>query len=666
MKKNYNLSGNLHDAMERAIYIAEDLGSLKLCTFHIVMAILMEEKNSLQQQYIEFGSTIDIAGMLCDILNVPEIYEFVTGNEFPSKSKEKPEEKSNEEEITDEQSSGNNVIYVVDSSDYINSIMSSYSNIELSTNLELAFEDAYRRCENAGQRYIDEYNLLFSILSIENSSTSRLLKNYGFDISEMKNVLSYNSNIYYLHDENRICIPDTLKSSCEILNLKYTKGQVCEILGRDTEIFEVWNIFSKKTKRNAILVGEAGVGKTAIVEAVTMQIVNGNCPREFKNYSVISLDITSMVAGTKYRGEFEQKVQHLITFLKSTKNIIIFIDEIHQILGAGSAEGSGADFSGSLKPILARDDVVFIGSTTTVEYERYFSVDPAFKRRFEKVEIKEPKLDEVKKMISLKVQNISKYHNISISDDVLDYIIITSKAMNYTGKNPDVTIDLVDRAMAIAKISRSKSLNRKHVDKVNKQNYDMFKSMKKKDKLSTAYHEAGHALVKLLAKYDIREDLKVVSIIPTFEYLGVTITESNNSYSPMTRDAVLEQASMSLAGRVAQEFINKNWDFGASSDLVAATDVIRTMIIKMGMDSNIYTNISLYDYGSSGHIMSPEAVDKVNDRIKEITQKVYEDTKLILTKNKDKLDIIANLLMEKGIISIEEILEAFKNAKLNS
>ena len=674
MSKMYNMSGKLSQALERAIYLAGDFRSDELCTVHMGLSILMDKSCCLQRLKLESGCKIYCEKIVYETTINNEIFEYVTGKEYPFSNAEQNEAMS-QDEVEEEQMDSdeleksdaqaqNQFIYVVDKSAFIQNIK--YENIPYSSNLENAFEDAYQRCLSNGQDFIDEENLLYSILTLEDCSFMRLLEKFEFDTSELVNMLAMNATIYKFNQKNIVCIPESLKSCCEILNDQYSKGEKCQILGRDKEISQVWNIFSKKTKRNAILVGDAGVGKTAIVEAITIQIVNGKCPREFRNYKVVSLNLTGMVAGTKYRGEFELKIQQLIQFLKTTSNIIVFIDEIHQILGAGSAENSGPDLSGSLKPILARDDVVFIGSTTNIEYERYFAVDPAFKRRFEKILVKEPKLSEVKDMVALRVKSITDYHKVSMEDDVLNYAIITAKAMNYYGNNPDLTIDLVDRASAMAKLARRKVVKRVDVDKVFKTNYDMFKSMKRKDKLSTAYHEAGHALYKLMSKYNLRDDLKIVSIIPTSDYRGVTISESNDCFAPVTRKAVMEKASMSLAGRVSQEFVSKDWDFGASSDLENATSIIRSMIIEMGMDNDIYTNISLYDYNSNGHNMSPAAVDKVNDRISDIMKKVYDDTKKFLTKNKDKLDIIVNLLMKKGIISVQEITEAFERNEKES
>ena len=172
-----------------------------------------------------------------------------------------------------------------------------------------------------------------------------------------------------------------------------------------------------------------------------------------------------MVAGTKYRGEFEEKTQRLIEFLESTDKVIIFLDEIHHLLGTGSAEGSGPDLSGSLKPLLARDNVVFIGATTTDEYNRIFARDGALSRRFEIVVIKEPKFNEVKSMISARVERLSNYHNVKVSDKMLDNILVCASSFSNVS-NPDRSIDLLDKSMAVAKMNKSKELKMEHIKRV--------------------------------------------------------------------------------------------------------------------------------------------------------------------------------------------------------
>lgn len=660
---SFNIAGRLYEALEKAQYITDDLKLSELKTFAVVMAILMDEECPIVIQLLESGCELDTSSMIYAISGNPELYEKITGMKYsmPESIVDTEEKEQVEQEETKPSSAGdiaqiNNYYYILGSFPQEELL---YENIPFSENLTKAFEDAFTRCKSSGKEYIDAENLLYSILSNQENSACSMLNEFKFDVVEWKEILLYNSEIFEKKEAKDINIPKPLQNSCTILNNHYKKGDENIILKREKEIFNVWNVFSKKTKRNCILVGDAGVGKTAIVEAITLQIVNEKCPKEFRGFKVISLDLTSMVAGTKYRGEFEIKVQSLIKFIEKTPNLIVFVDEIHQIMGTGAAEGSGPDLSGALKPILARDDVIFIGATTTMEYEKFFSRDPALKRRFEKVEVKEPKLDEVKAMISAKISNISTHHGVQIDEEVLDYIIITAKAMNYHGNNPDLTVDLVDRSMAVAKMKGHRRLKKSHVDKVYASNYERYKKISHKDKLSTAYHEAGHALMRMLAKADVRENVKIVSIVPSDDYLGVTISEENNSCRPITRQAVLESAGISLAGRVAQEFVTKDWDFGASSDLVSATEIIRRMIIEMGMDESIYTNISLYSY-NSGHTMSDEALDKVNERIKETMDRVYTNTKNTLIANKQALSCLADMLMKKGIISIKEIELCFK------
>ena len=200
------------------------------------------------------------------------------------------------------------------------------------------------------------------------------------------------------------CIPFNLSSFLENFNDKIDTKKHCEILMRDKETNALWNIMLKKNKRNAVIVGEAGVGKTALVEKITYEIKAGTAPEQFKDFNVISLDVNSLLAGTRYRGDAEERISDIISFLQNNHNVILFIDEVHTILGAGSCFKGEMDLANALKPILARGDTIVIGATTQNEYEEYFQKDAALSRRFEPVEVKEPKAKDVYPMIRNKIK----------------------------------------------------------------------------------------------------------------------------------------------------------------------------------------------------------------------------------------------------------------------
>lgn len=226
------------------------------------------------------------------------------------------------------------------------------------------------------------------------------------------------------------------------------------VIGRDKEIESVINILLRKNKCNPILVGDAGVGKTAIVEGLAKRIVSKNVPRKLLNKKIISISIASLVSGTKYRGEFEEKLLKIIKDLESARDYILFIDEIHTVVGAGGAEGA-IDASNILKPALARGNITIIGATTINEYKKYIEEDKAFSRRFQKVLVSEP--DE-KSLINILMKikpTYEKYHNVIISDSIIKYIIKLSKKYISNRFEPDRSIDILDEvsSMVGAKIS---------------------------------------------------------------------------------------------------------------------------------------------------------------------------------------------------------------------
>ena len=240
------------------------------------------------------------------------------------------------------------------------------------------------------------------------------------------------------------------------LNKKAILKELDPVIGRDEEINRVIEILSRRTKNNPILVGEAGVGKTSIVEELARRIVNKEVPNNLLNKRIVNLDMASLVAGTKYRGEFEEKLKKILSELETDKNIILFIDEIHTLVGAGGAEGA-IDASNIFKPALARNKIKCIGATTTLEYKKYIEEDSALDRRFQKVHIRKLKDDEVLQIL-LKLKPIyMKYHNVKIDDNILKDIVNLSNRYIHDRNEPDRSIDVLDEVCARVSLKENKT-----------------------------------------------------------------------------------------------------------------------------------------------------------------------------------------------------------------
>ena len=215
------------------------------------------------------------------------------------------------------------------------------------------------------------------------------------------------------------------------------------VIGRDKEVKRVMEILCRRTKNNPILIGDAGVGKTAIVEELSRLIVNDEVPKVLCDKKIISLDMATMVAGTKYRGEFEERMKKVIKEIEDNDDIILFIDEIHTLVGAGGAEGA-IDASNILKPALARGKIRCIGATTTEEYKKFIEKDSALERRFQKIFVNEPSIGETKNIL-MKIKNIyERYHNVIIDNDMINYIINLSEKYIFDRNRPDKEIDILD------------------------------------------------------------------------------------------------------------------------------------------------------------------------------------------------------------------------------
>ncbi len=321
-------------------------------------------------------------------------------------------------------------------------------------------EKAYIEAKKLGSDYVGTEHILVGILSEKDCIAIRILLDLDVNIENIYSDIARTLNEF---EENfKLSSKDNEESgssnSTQNLNLYSTdltsearEGKLDPVIGRSSETDRIIEILCRRTKNNPCLIGEPGVGKTAIIEGLAQKIVNGNIPDNLKNKRVISLDISSMVAGAKYRGDFEERVKKCLQEVKKAQDVIIFIDEIHTIVGAGAAEGA-IDAANILKPFLARGEIKLIGATTIKEYRKYIEKDQALERRFQAVYVEEPsKEDAISILMGLR-DKYEAHHNVQISDDsIISAVNLSSRYINDRFL-PDKAIDLIDETASKVKL----------------------------------------------------------------------------------------------------------------------------------------------------------------------------------------------------------------------
>lgn len=305
-----------------------------------------------------------------------------------------------------------------------------------------------------GNNYVGTEHILLAILADTDSYAVRFLGEMGVRANDLIENLQ---NLLGSSDEQgNIASPDkkqskgssntkTLDKYGRDLTAIAAQGGIDPVIGRKDEIQRVIQILSRRTKNNPCLIGEPGVGKTAVAEGLALKIVSGDVPETLKNKRVIALDLTGMIAGTKYRGDFEDRINNVISELKKAGNVILFIDELHTIIGAGSAEGS-ADTANILKPSLARGDFQVIGATTINEYRKYIEKDSALERRFQPVMVGEPSEEEAIEILKGLRDRYEAHHKVKITDDAIEAAVKLSSRYIADRFLPDKAIDLIDEA----------------------------------------------------------------------------------------------------------------------------------------------------------------------------------------------------------------------------
>ena len=389
----------------------------------------------------------------------------------------------------------------------------SVSSVDMTPRTKRIIEASAYESIRRGQGYIGTEHLLLAILGERDCVAVKILIGLGAGIEELKNSIidflgEMNTNASFGESEptpkdrknhkdaqkSQINGAPTLSSYGRDLTALAKEGKIDPIIGRDKETERVIQILSRRTKNNPCLIGEPGVGKTAVVEGLAQRIIDGNVPETLKGKTIVSLDIPSMIAGAKYRGEFEERLKGVMSEVSKNPSIILFIDEIHTIIGAGAAEGA-VDAANIIKPALARGEMQVVGATTISEYRGHIEKDAALERRFQSVMVNEPSPEESVLILKGLRDKYEAHHKLKITDEAIEAAVSLSKRYIPDRFLPDKAIDLIDEAASRIRIStftsppdlkdiedKLKSLTKEKEESISAQNFERAAKLRDEEK----------------------------------------------------------------------------------------------------------------------------------------------------------------------------------------
>lgn len=356
--------------------------------------------------------------------------------------------------------------------------------LELSNKMRKVLEDSVFESQRMGSQTVSGTHLWMALLSQEDCTAVRVLNILGCDVESIR------AGVIEAHMDKEAAADaegeqKVLPKFSRDLTQMAREGKVDPVIGREKEIERIVQILSRRTKNNPVLIGEPGVGKSAVAEGLAQRIINGDIPSMLQNKRLISLDIGSLVAGTKYRGEFEERMKAIIDELRDDSSIILFIDELQNIIGAGKAEGS-IDAAGILKPALARGELQCIGATTLADYRKHIEKDAALSRRFQPVKVDQPSPEEALEILKGLRSRYEDHHHVVLTDEALDAAVQLSNRYISDRFLPDKAVDLMDEAASRVRIrstaaqldlkaqeERLAQLKAKKLEAIEHQNYEL-------------------------------------------------------------------------------------------------------------------------------------------------------------------------------------------------
>ena len=371
-------------------------------------------------------------------------------------------------------------------------------------------EDSHRQAQRYGNQMTGTEHILLALLREGENVGLRLLNTVGINIQKLymdtliamgEDISQHKEDLRKRNAKKAGGATSTLNQYSRDLTALAREGKLDPVIGRDTEIMRVVQILSRRTKNNPCLIGEPGVGKTAIAEGLALRIVNGEVPDTVKNKRVVTLDLSGMVAGSKYRGEFEERIKKVIREVIEAGNIYLFLDELHTLIGAGGAEGA-IDASNILKPSLSRGEIQLIGATTISEYRKYIEKDAALERRFQPVMVEEPSQEEAIRILSGIAYKYEEHHKVTISPEAIEAAVKLSDRYINDRNLPDKAIDLIDEASAALRL---KNMNipeniKEMQDAIRKYDLEIEDAIKNEAYTEAAEHRKNQQ--ELMKKYD--------------------------------------------------------------------------------------------------------------------------------------------------------------------